>query len=200
MKYISYFQAYTNTYAPVDYLRRIYREAIVPEDIVGLSVATRPDVLPSEVLSLLQELASQKMLWVELGLQTIHPTTAKYIRRGYSLDCFERAFHELKEIGAEVVVHVILGLPGETREDMLATVRYLADLKIDGIKLQLLHVLKGTDLAREYLAGNFEVLTMDAYVSIVRECLTIIPPEMVVHRVTGDGPPGTFAGASVEYG
>ena len=188
VKYISYFQAYTNTYAPADYLRRIFSEAVAPADIVGLSVGTRPDALPPENLSVLRELALQKMLWVELGLQTIHENTASYIRRGYSLDCFEKAFYALKKIGAAVIVHVILGLPGETEEDMLATVQYLVDLKVDGIKLQLLHVLRGTDLERDFLAGKFEVLSMDEYVSVVRRCLTRIPPEIVVHRVTGDGP------------
>ena len=161
-KFIAYFQAYTNTYAPVEYLEKIFREAISDEEVVVLSIGTRPDCLGEEVLSLLEELNRIKPVWVELGLQTMHEKTAQYIRRGYPLSCFEQAVNELHRRGIPVIVHTILGLPGEGQEEVFATMDYLNGLSISGIKLQLLHVLKNTDLAADYAAGKFEVLEQDA--------------------------------------
>ncbi|MBQ1720587.1 MAG: TIGR01212 family radical SAM protein [Lachnospiraceae bacterium] len=187
-KYIAYFQAFTNTYGPVEKLRALYTEAIRHPDIVALSIATRPDCLPQEVLELLEELNHIKPVWVELGLQTIHPATADYIRRGYDLEVYDRAVRDLRARHLEVITHVILGLPGETAADMVETVRHVVASGATGIKLQLLHVLRGTDLAKDYEVGKFEVLTEDAYMEILRQCLAVIPPQMVIHRLTGDGP------------
>lgn len=186
-RYIAYFQAYTNTYAPVPVLRKIFFEAAEHPDIVALSIATRPDCLPPEVLDLLEELSSIKPVWVELGLQTIHKKTADYIRRGYELDVYDKAVSELNKRGIEVITHVILGLPGEDTGMMKETVKYVCDSGSGGIKLQLLHVLKGTDLEKDYLAGMFEVLTEDEYINILKECVRIIPETTVIHRLTGDG-------------
>lgn len=186
-KYIAYFQDYTNTYAPVNRLRQLFTQAVKPDDIVALSIGTRPDCLPDDVIQLLSELSKQKPVFVELGLQTIHESTAKYIRRGYSLDVFDDAVRRLRAAGIEVVVHIIIGLPGETEEMIYDTVRYLADMRIDGIKLQLLHVLNGTDLADEYRQGKFNVLDMDKYIDILENCVKLLPPETVIHRLTGDG-------------
>lgn len=186
--FIAYFQAYTNTYAPVSYLREIYTEAISHPDIAALSIGTRPDCLGKEVLDLLEELNKKKPVWVELGLQTIHERTAAYIRRGYPLSCFDEAVKNLRKRNLEVIVHTILGLPGETRTDNLETISYLNHMDIQGIKLQLLHVLKGTDLAADYLAGNFQVYTMEEYIDLVIDCLEHLSPDIVVHRLTGDGP------------
>ena len=186
-KYIAYFQAFTNTYGPVERLRQLYEEALAPEDIVALSVATRPDCLPQEVVELLAELNRKKPVWVELGLQTMHERTADYIRRGYPLRVYEDAVCRLKAAGLTVITHVILGLPYETEQEMKQTVSYVGQSGVDGIKLQLLHVIRGTDLEREYLSEKFEVLTMEAYVKLVADCLELIPPQMVVHRLTGDG-------------
>ena len=189
-KFIAYFQAYTNTYAPVEYLEKIFREAISDEEIVVLSIGTRPDCLGEEVLSLLEELNRIKPVWVELGLQTMHEATAEYIRRGYLLSTYEAAIHALADIDIPYITHVILGLPGETEDDMLATVRYVCgqQAKPFGIKLQLLHVLRGTDLCGDYEAGSFEVLSQDEYIELVIKCLEVIPEDIVIHRVTGDGP------------
>lgn len=186
--YIAYFQSYTNTYAPLPYLRALFTEAMALPDVCALSVATRPDCLPPETIALLNELSQKKPVWIELGLQTIHEKTAEFIRRGYSLDVFEDAYGRLKAAGIPVITHVILGLPGETREDMLKTVRYLAGKRVDGIKLQLLHVLKGTDLFPLYEAGAFRTLEMEEYFALAGDCLKLLPPETVVHRLTGDGP------------
>ena len=186
-KFIAYFQAYTNTYAPVSTLRKVFSEAVNNEDIVALSIATRPDCLPDDVLGLLEELNRIKPVWVELGLQTIHKKTADYIRRGYDLDVYDNAVSELKKRGIEVITHVILGLPGEDLNMMKETVKYVCDHGTDGIKLQLLHVLKGTDLEKDYLEGKFEVLTEDEYINILKECVKIIPENVVIHRLTGDG-------------
>lgn len=193
VKYFPYFQAFTNTYAPADRLRQLYTQALEPEDTVGLSVATRPDELPAPVLALLEELVrdSGKEIWVELGLQTIHERTASYLRRGYDLACFEEALSALNAIGVRVVVHVIFGLPGEHTEDMLATVKYLSEQEIFGIKLQNLQVLKGTDLEQEYLQGRVRMLTMEEYADTVKRSLEILPAHIVIHRVTGD-PPGNL--------
>lgn len=186
-KYIAYFQAFTNTYAPVEALRKKFTQAINHPDIVMLSVATRPDCLPEEVIELLKELNEIKPVSVELGLQTIHEKSAEYIRRGYKLECYDNAVKRLKAAGLEVVCHIILGLPGETKSDMLESVDYACKSGIDGIKLQLLHVLKGTDLAKDYENGKFKVLTMDEYLDILKSCLDIIPKNIVIHRLTGDG-------------
>lgn len=186
-KYIAYFQAFTNTYAPVETLRKKFSEAIKHPDIVMLSVATRPDCLPEEVIELLKELNEIKPVCVELGLQTIHEKSAEYIRRGYKLECYDDAVKRLKAAGIEVVCHIILGLPGETKNDMLQSVDYACKSGIDGIKLQLLHVLRGTDLAKDYENGKFNVLTMDEYLDILKSCLEIIPKNVVIHRLTGDG-------------
>lgn len=186
-KYIAYFQAFTNTYAPVKRLRALYEEAISHPDIEVLSIATRPDCLPEEVISLIQEMNRIKPVWVELGLQTIHEKTAEYIRRGYPLSVYDEAVKKLKNIGVQVIVHVILGFPGESVEEMKETVSYVGKSGADGIKLQLLHVIRGTDLEKDYQEGKFCVLGMEEYVSLVADCLALLPPDMVIHRITGDG-------------
>ena len=185
-KFIAYFQPFSNTYAPVGYLRRIFEEAMAPDEIVALSVATRPDCLGEDVLALLGELNRRKPVWVELGLQTIHPRTAAYIRRGYALEVYDEAVRRLHDSGITVITHVILGLPGESRADMLATVRYAGE-RSDGIKLQLLHVLKGTDLLRDYERGMFETMSLEEYADLVCDCIGALPPHVVIHRLTGDG-------------
>lgn len=185
-KYIAYFQAFTNTYAPVERLRTIYEEAINNPDIVALSIGTRPDCLGDDVLALLNELNKIKPIFVELGLQTINEDTAKYIRRGYTLEVYDKAVADLHKIGTNVVTHIILGLPNESKEDMLNSVKYACKVT-DGIKLQLLHILKGTDLAKDYEQGKFEVLTLEQYTEIIKECVQIIPENVVIHRLTGDG-------------
>lgn len=186
-KYIAYFQAFTNTYAPLEILREKFFEAINHPDIVALSIATRPDCLPNKVIELLSELNKIKPVFVELGLQTIHEKSAKYIRRGYELSVYDEAVKNLKNIGVNIVTHVIIGLPNETKEDILKTVKYVCDIGTNGIKLQLLHVLKNTDLADEYEKGKFEVLTMEEYLDIIKSCVDIIPKDIVIHRLTGDG-------------
>lgn len=187
-RYIAYFQSYTNTYAPVSYLKPLFTEAISHPDIAALSIATRPDCLPEEVLDLLSDLNRQKPVWVELGLQTVHPSTASFIRRGYPLSCFDAAYGNLKTRGLTVIVHVILGLPHETGEMMLQTIDYLGKLHVDGIKLQLLHVLEGTDLAACYRHGEFNTLTMEEYIDLLISCIEHLPPDTVIHRISGDGP------------
>ena len=191
-RYIAYFQSYTNTYGDPERLRRVYSEALQHPQIVALDLGTRPDCLPPEMIAMLRDLRSEydKPVWIELGLQTIHEKTAGRINRGYKLEVFEDAYRRLKDEGSEVIVHVILGLPGEAREDMLETVRYLSLLTpaLDGIKLQLLHILKGTELAREYEADPFPLFTLDSYCDLVVDCLKLLPPQTVVHRLTGDGP------------
>ncbi len=184
--FIAYFQPFTNTYADVDYLRRIFGEALEPEYILGLAVATRPDCLEDEKIGLLSELNKEKPVTVELGLQTIHETTAEYIRRGYPIKVYDDAVKRLKNAGIEVVTHVILGLPNETEKMMLDTVRYVGK-RTDGIKLQLLHVIEGTDLADEYRAGKFEVLSMEEYTDILLKSIELLPENVVIHRITGDG-------------
>lgn len=188
--YIAYFQSFTNTYAPVSVLENYFSQALALPDIAALSVATRPDCLEQDKIRLLQRLNQEKPVWVELGLQTIHPETARWIRRGYDLPVFEQAVRALKEAGITVIVHVILGLPGETKEAMLETIDYLAHFApaIDGIKLQLLHVLEGTDLAQYYKEHPFWMFSMEEYVDFVITCLEHLPPSMVIHRITGDGP------------
>ena len=187
-RYIAYFQAFTNTYAPVDYLRKIFTEAISCPDVAVLSVATRPDCLGDNVLELLSELNRIKPVWVELGLQSAKESTAQYIRRGYPLECFDRAVFNLKSRGIVTVVHTILGLPFETEEDVLNTICHVNRSGADGIKLQLLHVLENTDLANEYRAGKFRVLEEEEYVALVCRCIAHLDESIVIHRLTGDGP------------
>ena len=187
-KYIAYFQAFTNTYAPVEYLEKIFTEALAHPGIAALSIGTRPDCLGKDVIALLSRLNRQKPVWVELGLQTIHEKTAAYIRRGYPLSCFEDAVRRLRSEDIEVIVHTILGLPGESTQDILNTMKYLNRQDIQGIKLQLLHVLRGTDLASDYEKGLFRTYERDEYISLVISCLEHLRPDMVIHRITGDGP------------
>lgn len=186
-KYIAYFQSYTNTYASVDYLRTLFERAITHPDIVALSVGTRPDCLGDEVVALLKELNRQKPVWVELGLQTIHEKTAERIHRGYRLEVFEDAYRRLKEAGLTVVVHVILGLPGETKEEMLETVDYLGKIPVDGIKLQLLHILKGSQMAAEYEKNPFSLMELEEYLDLILTCVARLPQSVVIHRLSGDG-------------
>ena len=184
---IAYFQAFTNTYAPVEKLEKLFTEVIERSDIAALSIATRPDCLSGETVELLERLNKIKPVWVELGLQTIHPASAEYIRRGYSLEVYDRAMEALDGKGIHRIVHLILGLPGETREDMLASLRYVINSGAEGIKLQLLHVLEGTDLAEDYRAGKFECMELEEYARLVADCVEIIPEDTVIHRLTGDG-------------
>lgn len=184
--YIAYFQSHTNTYAAVPYLRKIFYEAVNHPDIVGISIGTRPDCLEDDVLKLLEELAKIKPLWVELGLQTINENTAKLINRCYPLKVYDQAVKNLKSIGAEVVTHVILGLPGESEEQMLETVAYSSKVS-DGIKLQLLHVLRDTKLYEMYQKEPFKIFSMEEYTELLCRCIEIIPKNVVIHRMTGDG-------------
>lgn len=186
-KYIAYFQSFTNTYGPVEKLERLYLEAIAPDDIVGLAIGTRPDCLPWETVELLTRLNAIKPITVELGLQTIHEKTVQYIRRGYKTEVYFDAVRRLKLAGLEVVTHIILGLPGETAEMMAQTTRAAVNAGTDGIKFQLLHVLRGTDLAKDYEAGKFACLTLEEYAKILKLCLQEVPEQVVIHRITGDG-------------
>lgn len=185
-KFIAYFQAFTNTYASTSYLRKIFYEAISNPDIVALSIATRPDCLGDDVLLLLDELNHIKPVWIELGLQTSNEKTAVFIRRGYSLPCFELAVGKLSKLNINVIVHVIIGLPYESNRDIIETVNYVANLPINGIKLQLLHILKNTDLEK-YL-NDIHILTLEEYVELVVQCIERLPESVVIHRITGDGP------------
>lgn len=186
-KFIAYFQSYTNTYAPTEKLRELFTAALAPEEVAALSVGTRPDCLPDDVITLLSELNRKKPVMVELGLQTIHPQTALYIRRGFELPVFDDAVRRLKSAGLDVIVHMILGLPGETPEMIVKTARYIGQSGADGIKLQLLHVLEGTDLADDWRAGKVPILTLSEYLDLLGRCVEVLPPEMVIHRLTGDG-------------
>ena len=186
-KYIAYFQAFTNTYAPVERLRALYEAAMEPEEIVGIAIGTRPDCLPDEVIGLLRELNGRKPVSVELGLQTVRPESIRYIRRGYENDVYLDAVSRLKEAGLEVVTHIILGLPGETAEDAAETTRFAVDAGTDGLKFHLLHVLRGTDLHRDYEAGCFRCLELEEYGDWLERCLREVPPSVTVHRITGDG-------------
>lgn len=189
-KYIAYFQSYTNTYGDVERLEEVYKKAISYDEIVALSIGTRPDCIDEKVLKMLDRLNKIKPVWVELGLQTIHDETAKKINRGYKLETFEETYRKLKNIGVTVIVHVILGLPGENEEKILQTIDYLANLRptLDGVKLQLLHVLKGTKMGEEYLKEPFKVFTLEEYTELVVKCLKHLPKETIIHRITGDGP------------
>ena len=186
--YIAYFQAYTNTYASVEYLEQIFTEAIEEPEVKVLSIATRPDCLSPEILDLLKRLNQIKPVWVELGLQTIHKESSDFIRRGYELDVFEKAVYDLKEIGVSIIVHTILCLPNEDKDKMLDTIHYLNKLPIDGIKLQLLHILKHTDLAKYYEENHFFLPNMEEYLELLGTLLCHLRPDIVVHRLTGDGP------------
>ena len=187
-KFIAYFQSFTNTYAPVSYLEPLYKEALAHPDVVMLSIATRPDCLPPDVLHLLAECNRIKPVIVELGLQTSSEATAQFIRRGYPLSVYEDAVTKLKGLGIEVVTHVIAGLPGETKQDFYNTLSHVAACHSDGIKIQLLHILKGTDLAALYESGQCTVLTQEEYIDLVLHSIALLPPEMTIHRLTGDGP------------
>lgn len=186
-KYIAYFQSFTNTYAPIEYLKKIYYEVIKPEFIVGLSIGTRPDCLPDDVVNLLKEINKIKPVSVELGLQTTNEKSVKYIRRGYENAVYFDAVKRLKSAGIEVVTHIILGLPNETENDMIKTTQDVVLAGSDGVKFHLLHVLKNTDLEKDYKAGKFECLTLDEYAKILKKCIEILPSDVVVHRITGDG-------------
>lgn len=187
-KFIAYFQAFTGTYGNKDYLRKCYLEAINHPDIVCLSIATRPDCIDDDILAILNECNHIKPVWIELGLQTINEDTARYIRRGYPLNVFDKAVKDLRSINIDVIVHTIIGLPGETFDDMKATICYLANCDIQGIKLQLLHVLKGTDLLTDYENGMFKTLSLEEYTDIVIRLIELLPENIVIHRITGDGP------------
>ena len=195
-QFIAYFQSYTNTYGDVGGLKELYKKAVMRDDIVALSLGTRPDCLGPEVMDMLKELSAVKPVWIELGLQTVHEDTARRIRRGYELPVFEDAYKRLKKAGITVIVHVIFGLPGESTEDMLDTVRYLASLEpaLDGIKIQNLQILKGADMYKEYLEdvksgiGDFHIMSMEEYTDVVAKAISLLPKETVVHRMTGDGP------------
>lgn len=184
--YLAYFQPFSNTYGDIEYLRKIYTEAISPDYIVGLAIATRPDCINDEIITLISEINKIKPVWVELGLQTIHPKTAEYIRRGYDLPVYENAVTKLHKENIEVVTHIILGLPFETKDMMYDTIKYVGKLT-DGIKLQLLHVIKNTDLESDYLSKKFNTLTLEEYTDILCHCIELLPPNVVIHRITGDG-------------
>lgn len=186
--FIAYFQSYTNTYASIEYLEELFTKAITNPSIVALSIATRPDCLPDDVLDLLERLNGIKPVFVELGLQTIHEETAVFIRRGYRLPVFDKAVADLKKRGLNVVVHLILGLPNETQEMMLQSVKYVCESGVNGIKLQLLHILHGTDLEKLYLDGKISVMSLEEYAALICQCVKIIPPSIVIHRLTGDAP------------
>lgn len=187
-KFVAYFQAFTNTYAEISYLRKCYMEAVNHPEVVAISIATRPDCLSDEVLNLLDEINHIKPVYIELGLQTIHKKTADFIRRGYDLPVFDTAVRKLHALTIPVIAHLIIGLPHETKEEILESVKYLNGLQVEGVKLQLLHVLKDTDLADYYENGAFEVLSMDTYIDILIDCIGHLSPNIVVHRITGDAP------------
>lgn len=186
-KFIAYFQDFTNTYGAVSRLEPLFLTAMEPDDVVALSIATRPDCLPEDILRMLARLRAKKPVFVELGLQTIHDNTAQYIRRGYPLSVFDDAVQKLHALDIEVIAHQILGLPGETAVMMSETSRYLGSVHVDGVKLHLLHILRGTDLAREYADGRIQMLELDTYIDILEQCLAVLPPDVVIHRLTGDG-------------
>ncbi len=190
-KYIAYFQAFTSTYGDISYLKKVFFEAIKRDDIAILSIATRPDCLSDNIMDLLRELVAIKPVWVELGLQSIHENTANYIRRGYKTDVYFKAVEKLKALGLHVITHVIIGLPNETKDMIVETVKEVGKVT-DGIKLQLLHVLKGTDLAVDYENGKFDVLSLEEYADILCECINVLPEKVVLHRITGDGDKNTL--------
>lgn len=186
-KFIAYFQDFTNTYGAVSRLEPLFLAAMEPDDVVALSIATRPDCLPEEILRMLALLRARKPVFVELGLQTMHEASARYIRRGYPLSVFDDAVRALHARNLEVIAHQIIGLPGETVEMMVQTTRHLGEVRVDGVKLHLLHVLRGTDLEAEYDAGRVRTLELDEYITILEQCLAVLPRDVVIHRLTGDG-------------
>ena len=186
-KYIAYFQAFTNTYAPVSRLRELYEAAMEPEEILGIAIGTRPDCLGDDVVALLEELNGRKPISVELGLQTVHPASIRYIRRGYGNEVYLDAVRRLKAAGLEVVTHIILGLPGETADMAAQTTRFAVDAGTDGVKFHLLHVLRGTALERDYRSGLFQCLSLEEYGHWLEACLRELPENVTVHRITGDG-------------
>ncbi len=187
-KYIAYFQSFSGTYGPPDYLNNLYEEALRQEGVVGLSISTRPDCLPDEILNILEELNNKTYLWIELGVQSVHTKTLQWMNRGHDFDCFKEGLSKLRQRNIQVCAHVILGLPYEEREEMLYTAKSLAELPLQGIKIHSLHVLRGTRLADLYLAEKFPLLTMQEYIEIVADALEILPPNIIVHRLMGDGP------------
>ncbi len=191
-KYIAYFQAYTNTYGDINTLREKYYSVLQLEDVVGIAIATRPDCLGEDVLDLLEEISKEKYLWVELGLQTIHEKTAEIINRGYALETYIKAVQDLKKRNIEVVTHVILGLPGESKEEMLQTIDFVANTGTQGIKLHLLHLMKDTPLMELYHQGQLQIMELEEYTTLIADCIERIPEEMVIHRITGDGPRDTL--------
>ena len=186
-KYIAYFQSFSNTYAPISRLRQLYEAAIAPEEIVGLAIGTRPDCLPEETVALLREINAVKPVSVELGLQTTNPASVRYIRRGYENEVYIDAVRRLKNAGIEVVTHIILGLPGETAQDAAKTTADAVAAGTDGVRCHLLHVLRGTDLEKDFLAGHFRCLELEEYARWLKTCLEQVPPDVTVHRITGDG-------------
>lgn len=193
-KYIAYFQAYTNTYAPVEVLKEKYDEALKEDDVVALAIATRPDCVGDDVLDLLEDYSKRLYTWVELGLQTSNDNTAMFINRGYKLEVFRKAAQDLATRNIDVVAHVIFGLPGETREDMLSTVKYISTLPIKGVKLHLLHVMKNTVMEQQLENGEFNLLDMDEYIDIITESIALLPEDVVIHRLTGDAPRNLLIG------
>lgn len=193
-KYIAYFQAYTNTYAPVEELKRKYEEALAQENVIALSIATRPDCLDEDVLDYLEELNKNIYLWVELGLQTINDETGRNFNRGYDLKVFDKSLKELQKRKIEVVVHTIFGLPGETKEDMLKTINYVAHSGAQGIKFHLLHLMMGTKMVRQYESGELQLLSKEDYIDLICKGVSMLPEEMVVHRLTGDAPRESLIG------
>ena len=185
-RYIAYFQSFSNTYAPVDYLRKLYFDVINREEVAVLSIATRPDCLGEEVIKLLYELNEIKPIWVELGLQTSNEDTAAFIRRGYSNEIYENAVENLKAAGCKIITHLILGLPYENKEDMIKSARYAGEFS-DGIKFHMLYIAKNTDIEKIYLKGELKLLSIEEYTNVLCECLRVIPEEVVIHRITGDG-------------
>ncbi|WP_303720632.1 TIGR01212 family radical SAM protein [Malonomonas rubra] len=186
--FIAYFQPFSNTFAPVEVLRDCYDQALAVDDVVGLAVGTRPDCLPTEVLDLLAEYHQQTYFWLEIGLQTVHDKTLNFLQRGHDYQCFLDAHQQAKERGIKVCVHLILGLPGETREDILATAEEMARLQVDGVKLHLLHVLEGTPLGDLYKQGQVSMFEMEDYVELVVDVIERLPPDTLIQRLTGDGP------------
>jgi radical SAM protein (TIGR01212 family) len=193
-KYIAYFQAYTNTYAPVEVLREKYEEALRQDDVIGIAIATRPDCLDEQVLDLLEEISKRVYLWVELGLQTVSDDTAKVINRGYKLQVFEQAVKKLQQRSIDIVVHCIFGLPGETEQDMFKTVDYIAHSGVNGVKFHLLHLLKETPLVKLYEQDKLKFLSKEQYIDIICKSITMLPEDIVIHRLTGDAPRNSLIG------
>lgn len=191
-RFIAYFQSFTNTYGDPEMLRSKFLTAAKRDDIAAVSIASRPDCFGSDVLEIIKEVNAIKPVWIELGLQTSSEKTAALINRGYALGEYDRTVDRLKELGVHIIVHMIIGLPGETKQDMVSTARYIADSGVGGIKLQLLHVIKNTVIEKMYNNSEFDVLSFEEYADILCACLRVLPPEMVVHRFTGDGPKKTL--------